>query len=292
MSISSCLAGILFNNRMKIFFFISVFILYGLTSFSQTETIALYNEGVKAMSIAEYKQADSLFSLAITLGYKNKDIYFNRALARKRLSNDCGFCIDLICATELGDSLANSAFWRTCPKVDSVFICDENIKAVFNRSFVFIDVTHRDPKTHVQRINTVASWGKVVSMRAINGTDTIYKEYSTISNPSTEVYDLVGIQEPPTYPGGDESMMKFLSKNISYPSSARHNGIQGKVYVTFVVDEFGYVTNVEIYKGVQGGSTLNEEALRVVKLMPKWSSGKQDGKRVQVRFILPIFFRL
>ena len=107
-----------------------------------------------------------------------------------------------------------------------------------------------------------------------------------------QVYDLVAIQEQPGFPGGDAELFKFLQKNIQFPPVEKENGIQGKVFITFVVDKDGSVTSVEIYKGLKGGPGCDKEAVRVVKMMPKWSPGKQNGKSVKVRYILPIHFKL
>ena len=84
--------------------------------------------------------------------------------------------------------------------------------------------------------------------------------------------------------------MKFLQDNIKYPIMAKESGIQGTVYVTFVVERSGAVTDVKILRGIGGG--CDEEALRVVKNMPKWEPGKQRGKPVRVQFNMPIKFTL
>jgi len=95
----------------------------------------------------------------------------------------------------------------------------------------------------------------------------------------------------PTYPGGPVEMMKFLSKNIKYPSLARENNLEGKVIVKFYVDTDGTVKSPEILKdGVGGGCA--DEAVRVVKTMPKWSPGTQRGKNVKVYYVLPVTFKL
>lgn len=94
----------------------------------------------------------------------------------------------------------------------------------------------------------------------------------------------------PEYPGGINALMQFLSENIVYPASAAENSIQGRVLVQFVVGTDGKVSNVEIRQGVE--SSLNEEAIRVVKLLKGWNPGKVDGKNVNVWYVLPISFRL
>lgn len=104
-----------------------------------------------------------------------------------------------------------------------------------------------------------------------------------------EVFDRAEVM--PTYPGGPVEMMKYLSKNIKYPSLARENNLEGKVIVKFYVDVDGSVRNPEILKdGVGGGCA--DEAMRVVKAMPKWTPGTQRGKKVKVFYVLPVTFKL
>ena len=98
------------------------------------------------------------------------------------------------------------------------------------------------------------------------------------------------VENAPSFPGGDAARMKFLQDNIKYPQMARESGIQGTVYVTFVVERSGAVTDVKILRGIGGG--CDEEAVRVVQNMPKWEPGKQRGKPVRVQFNMPIKFTL
>lgn len=103
-----------------------------------------------------------------------------------------------------------------------------------------------------------------------------------------EIFTIV--ETNPSFPGGTSKMYKYLSKNIKYPSIAKENNIKGRVYVSFVVEKDGSITDVTILRGIGGG--CDEEALRVVKSMPTWSPGKQRGKPVRVRFNIPIVFKL
>jgi len=98
------------------------------------------------------------------------------------------------------------------------------------------------------------------------------------------------VEEMPSFPGGDIERNKFLAKNIVYPQQASENGIQGTVYVSFIVDTDGKIEDVKILRGIGGG--CEEEALRVVKLMPRWKPGKQDGKTVRILYTMPIYFKL
>lgn len=99
------------------------------------------------------------------------------------------------------------------------------------------------------------------------------------------------VEEPPTFPGGQEALALFLSKNIRYPKEAREKNITGTVFVQFVVDADGTVKDAKIVGGPKGGG-LEEEALRVVNAMPKWVAGKQKGQKVAVMFNLPIRYTM
>ncbi|PKP03500.1 MAG: hypothetical protein CVU11_08405 [Bacteroidetes bacterium HGW-Bacteroidetes-6] len=111
---------------------------------------------------------------------------------------------------------------------------------------------------------------------------------SDVSDNNSEVFDKV--EKAPEYPGGQEAMGQFFSKTVKYPAVARENGVQGTVYVDFVVDKSGKVTNPSVIQSVS--SELDAEALRVVGLMPKWTPGEQDGKTVSVKMTLPVKFKL
>ncbi|HMN04474.1 MAG TPA: energy transducer TonB [Flavobacteriales bacterium] len=105
-----------------------------------------------------------------------------------------------------------------------------------------------------------------------------------------ETFDLAAVQEQPDFPGGMAQMYKYLQSNTRYPDMEFDAGIQGKVYVEFVVESNGSVSNVRVARGVSPG--LDKEALRAVKSMPKWSPGKMNGKPVKVRFTIPVDFKL
>jgi periplasmic protein TonB len=98
------------------------------------------------------------------------------------------------------------------------------------------------------------------------------------------------VEQMPQYAAGEKAMFKYLSENIKYPAVARENGIEGTVYLGFIVDPEGNITNVTIKRGVSGG--CSEEAVRVVSGMPKWTPGKQQGRAVKVNFTLPVKFKL
>ena len=98
------------------------------------------------------------------------------------------------------------------------------------------------------------------------------------------------VEQQAEFPGGLEAMMKFLVKNMKYPAIARRMGIEGSVFVSFVVDKEGSISDLKVIKGIS--AECDQEAIRVVKMMPPWKPGKQNGKPVKSRFVLPIKFRL
>jgi len=98
------------------------------------------------------------------------------------------------------------------------------------------------------------------------------------------------VENDPEFPGGMEALYKYLAQNIKYPQLARDNNITGRVYVTFVVERDGSITGCRVLRDIGGG--CGQEAIRVVKSMPKWHPGKQRGKAVRVQFNLPVNFNL
>ena len=98
------------------------------------------------------------------------------------------------------------------------------------------------------------------------------------------------IEEQPAPVGGMPAFKQFLKKNLKYPNQARRMGIEGKVFVQFIVDRDGSLNDIKVLKGI--GAGCDEEAVRVLKKHPKWSPGKQRGRPVKVRMVIPIFFKL
>lgn len=118
-------------------------------------------------------------------------------------------------------------------------------------------------------------------------------EAAPIDNGPEEVEEeeiFMRVEKAPAFPGGQKAMMEYLMKNIKYPAACQEAGIQGRVIVSFVVNKDGTIQNVEVIRGVH--EKLDAEAVRVVKSMPAWSPGEQQGRKVRSKFQLPVFFRL
>jgi len=98
------------------------------------------------------------------------------------------------------------------------------------------------------------------------------------------------VENPPSFPGGEPARAKFIQNHTIYPKTANEKNIQGTVYVAFIVEPSGKLTNIKLLRGIGGG--CDEEALRVASIMPNWIPGKQNGKAVRVQFSMPIRFVL
>lgn len=118
---------------------------------------------------------------------------------------------------------------------------------------------------------------------------TFEEPVAQVTQPEEDVIFTV-VEQQPEFEGGYAEMMKFLKKNIRYPAKAQRMNIEGTVYVGFIVDNHGNISAVDIIKSLD--PDCDKEAMRVVKLMPPWKPGKQNGKAVKVKFVLPIKFRL
>ena len=105
---------------------------------------------------------------------------------------------------------------------------------------------------------------------------------------STKVFDVV--EEMPSFPGGNGALMSYLNSNTKYPVVAQENGVQGRVIISFVVERDGSISDVKVARSVD--PSLDREAQRVVKSMPRWTPGKQNGQTVRVKYTVPVVFRL
>ena len=122
-----------------------------------------------------------------------------------------------------------------------------------------------------------------------NGTVDIADVKAAVTEVEPEkIWDV--IEQMPSFPGGDGELMATLSKNIKYPVIAQENGIQGKVILGFVVTKTGAISDVTVLRSLD--PSCDKEAIRVVKLLPKWIPGKQNGENVNVRYTLPVVFKL
>jgi len=126
----------------------------------------------------------------------------------------------------------------------------------------------------------------------IDITDETVIEEAIFDEPDEEIAEVpfIIVEKMPTYPGGLKALYTYFGKKMKYPPQARRMGIEGRVTVTFVIDKDGSVTDIKLLRGI--GAGCDEEAIRILKSLPKWNPGKQRGKAVKVQMTLPINFKL
>ena len=148
-------------------------------------------------------------------------------------------------------------------------------------------------KTQDELMNTKTAIGAldVKGNDDANGEVLKIKEAVAQPEPKPEVEKVFDVVEQmPSFPGGPSALMEWLSNNVKYPVVAQENGVQGRVVVSFVVERDGSITDVKVVRGVD--PSLDKEASRVVKAMPRWIPGKQNGSAVRVKYNVPVAFRL
>ena len=143
-----------------------------------------------------------------------------------------------------------------------------------------------------EEIPTIEEIKKVeISTETTEGPETVVFEEpvkEVVDNGDDQIYTVV--EQQPEFPGGMEAMMKFIQKNMKYPAQARRMGTEGRVFIGFVVNLDGKITDVTPIKGIS--IDCDKEAARVITMMPPWKPGKQNGRAVRVRFVLPVNFKL
>ena len=126
-----------------------------------------------------------------------------------------------------------------------------------------------------------------------DGVDSIFPDFPVAvvsSEPVVKEEVFIIVEEKPSFPGGEQELLSYIASKIKYPDIAKRVGAEGKVFIGFVVSSSGAVTDVQVLKGI--GAGCDEEAMRVIKSMPRWNPGKQSGRAVNVRISVPIIFRL
>jgi len=145
-----------------------------------------------------------------------------------------------------------------------------------------IEIVEDDAEIEETIIASDEDMGEVVEIQNI--------ENVVVAEPEKEEEIFQVVENMPEFPGGMAELMKYLQKNIKYPTISQENGVQGRVIVQFVVNRDGSIVDPVVLRSVD--PYLDKEALRVVKSMPKWKPGEQRGKPVRVKFTLPVQFRL
>jgi protein TonB len=171
-------------------------------------------------------------------------------------------------ATANGDTVAKMLFLNLCTINDTIHLKTKT-KIIAKHKF--------DPLTETILIDS-------------SGNKWTYYEDDSLTLSEKDTLKLPKSIVMPSFPGGEENLIMFLAKNIQYPDKARNNGIQGTVYVTFIISKEGKVTDMKILRGVN--KDIDKEAMRVISILPQWFPGMQQGKFVKVQYNLPIRFTL
>ncbi len=160
---------------------------------------------------------------------------------------------------------------------------------------VMVDAAELDDDSRLKSQDQLEKSDVQISIANIEGEDVEgaidiadLEEQKVVVEAKEEIY--YGVEIQPSFPGGEEELMKYLQSNIRYPVIAAENGIEGKVIVRFVVNKKGEVTDVTVLRGLD--PSCDKEAVRVVQSMPKWVPGKQNGVSVNVYYTLPVTYKL
>jgi len=259
---------------MKKIFLITLIMLGSAFAFCQfPDAKKNYEKGSKALDSKNYKDAISFLTLSIQENPLSPNAFYNRACAFYFSGDTCSFCKDLKSASNLNDRGAQDIYTKKCKRSSILYQVPDSLKRL------------DDKITHLEKITYTCSSDSIIYAYREENSNISSVEISLVGK---EIYTIV--EEMPTFPGGDNARQRFLGSNIFYPVAATTYRIQGTVYIQFVIDTDGNVTNVKILRGIGGG--CDEEAVRVVKLMPKWIPGKQNGKAKNVLFNMPIYFKL
>lgn len=249
-----------------------------------------FDKGVKAYNAGKYKEADSLFKLSAAI-IPARDVYVNLALVNNKLGDQCESCKYLYLAGIFGDTTSMKRYNKYCIKIDTLKYENHNYYVVYKRQscneeiiFTFFKRLQSGADSCVILVNDSTLTNDIILSKSFE----IEKYVDTLIHFSKDIYTIS--EEQPEFPGGEEALMSFLANNIKYPLAARENGIQGTVHITFVIEPNGELSNISVLRGIGGG--CDEEAIRVIRLMPAWKPGIQRGKPVRVQFNLPVRFIL
>jgi TonB family protein len=154
----------------------------------------------------------------------------------------------------------------------------------------FIYVYDKTLMTKLNNASNTSSTAQLSNPNRVNfeNEEEMPPEDPKVNSNAGKVYTYV--EEQPKFPGGEAAMYEYLQKNIKYPPLARENGITGRVYLSFIIGPDGYIRDIRVIRGI--GAGCDEEAIRVLKNMPLWIPGKQNGEPVNVKFNMPINFTL
>ncbi|MCK9220942.1 MAG: energy transducer TonB [Bacteroidales bacterium] len=248
-----------------------------------------FNQGLKQFKDKNYSLADSLFKLSLT-EEPSAEKFKTLAMLYKEKGDLCASCRYLNKAIFLNDKNAFELYRKQCQKIDTIRYNNQS-----DKGYKYLSVMTHD---------TCEKQSRQLFIKRKSVTEMDYAFYISDTNKlrptkMTEFPDVdinlqyllfIKPQILPTFPGGEEARIDFLVKNIIYPEKSKWRGSSGDVFVTFIVNNDGTLSDISILRSVD--VEIDNESLRVVRLMPKWEPGKVNGKAVRTKFNLPIRFTI
>lgn len=249
----------------------------------------LFEQGVAAYENSQIREADSLFLLSAA-AYPNDNVFYNLSITKLKLGDTCQSCSYLFEASKFGSEKYYKMYKTRCVTKQRVWYINDTDSTQFY-SIIYKNRCTDDFDIHFYKFYSNGKPDREVWLSKFSNDYLV--AYQTQSFPIEQYVDtsiFTIFEEAPSFPGGDDGLMTFLMSNLSYPQLAKDHDIQGTVILSFVVSSSGKIGNISVLKGIGGG--CDEEAVRVVSIMPDWIPGKQNGKPVNILFTFPIRFVL
>lgn len=221
------------------------------TILNESKSTGADDQGLMLIKNEKYDEANKFFTGAINKDESNRDAYFKRGVTNWHLNDSLSACRDWSAVLALGDTATYLLLQKNC-----------------HGNMVFEDDTV--PASRVRNL-------------FVNPAKTTAPGYPT-------TFAKTIVEEMPEFPGGESALIDYFNKNMKYPVAAKQKGIEGRVYINFIISKKGKVMYPYVIRGISGN--CNEEALRLIREMPLWKPGKEKGKAVLVRYNLPVKFSL
>lgn len=240
------------------------------------KSIEFFDLGKSAFNKNKFKSADSLFTLSLSIS-QTADAYFNRALSRQKLKDTKGACMDLWNAYYLGHNEAKIYFNEACAVMDTLFKDARLVKTDTN-SYVYKEIAETCSIIKSFDYAKYNNKGELLLSYYGIDKDTIYRTGSEI--------------KLATFPGGSTEYKKYLSENLKYPAVAQEKKLKGRVWVSFIVAKDGSIEKTTLFKPMKDCDACNQEALRLVSSMTKWTAATRNNKAIKNNLRVAIDFKL
>jgi len=281
----------LFKKILLVLLVLSNSLTFGQDNISKSDKAL--DSGIGKYNKQEYEKADEFLKKSIK-NYPQQEAYYYLALTALALKDTCEYCNNINYGGGFVGEDARKLYDSLCFKRKIINYNNGSSPAriYFSELATQICTKKTYQKFYIKNVKNglVSSFDPVnydsVASREID----FFVKHPELMDISSDKLIFFVVEEMPEYSGGDEARIKFLIAHLRYPQIAKESGIQGTVYVSFIVESDGSVSNVKVLRGVGGG--LDEESVRVVELMPKWIPGKCDGVPVRVQFNMPLRFTL